>query len=52
MYSLPRSRAPVFPKSRALPYSMKILPRESAPARKMARFVKAADVETLAKWDF
>src|SRR5258708_14423001 len=50
MYSLPALAAAGFPEIARLPYSMKIL-LENLLRHEDGRFVKAADVETLARWD-
>jgi aconitate hydratase len=50
IYSLPSLEAGAFPEVARLPYSMKIL-LENALRHEDARFVKAADIETLARWD-
>jgi aconitate hydratase len=50
MYSLPALEAGGFPEVARLPYSMKIL-LENLLRHEDGRFVKAADVETLARWD-
>src|SRR5437660_9873613 len=50
IYSLPALEAAGFPEVERLPYSMKIL-LENLLRHEDGRFVKAADVEALAKWD-
>src|SRR5437763_262043 len=50
MFSLPILQAAGFPDLERLPYSMKIL-LENLLRHEDGRFVKAADIETLAKWD-
>jgi aconitate hydratase A / 2-methylisocitrate dehydratase len=50
IYSLPALQAGGFPTVARLPYSMKIL-LENLLRHEDGRFVKAADVEALAKWD-
>jgi len=50
IYSLPSLEAGGFPEIARLPYSMKIL-LENALRHEDARFVKAADIEALARWD-
>src|SRR5438876_4090018 len=50
IYSLPALQARGFATIERLPYSMKIL-LENLLRHEDGRFVKAADVETLAKWD-
>src|SRR5881628_98384 len=50
IYSLPALEAAGFPEIAHLPYSMKIL-LENALRHEDGRFVKAADVEALARWD-
>jgi aconitate hydratase len=50
MYSLPALEKAGYPEIARLPYSMKIL-LENLLRHEDGRFVKAADVETLAKWD-
>src|SRR5258705_13083469 len=50
MYSLPALQAAGFPEAERLPYSMKIL-LENLLRHEDGRFVKAADVEAMAKWD-
>src|SRR5205814_9043843 len=50
IYSLPALQAAGYPEIARLPYSMKIL-LENLLRHEDGRFVKAADVETLAKWD-
>jgi len=50
MYSLPALEGGGFPEVARLPYSMKIL-LENLLRHEDGRFVKAADVETLARWD-
>src|SRR5947207_6834755 len=50
IYSLPALEAAGFPEIARLPYSMKIL-LENALRHEDGRFVKGADIETLAKWD-
>ncbi len=49
-YSLPKLQATGFPEIERLPYSMKIL-LENLLRHEDGRFVKATDVEALAKWD-
>src|SRR5258706_9464519 len=49
-YSLPALQAAGFPEVARLPYSMKIL-LENLLRQEDGRFVKAADIEALAKWD-
>ncbi len=49
-YSLPKLEGSGFPEIARLPYSMKIL-LENLLRHEDGRFVKAADVEALAKWD-
>src|ERR1700704_2169254 len=49
-YSLPALEAAGFPEIARLPYSMKIL-LENMLRHEDGRFVKAADVEALARWD-
>src|SRR5437588_3327617 len=50
IYSLPTLEAAGFPDLGRLPYSMKIL-LENALRHEDGRFVKAADIEALARWD-
>ena len=50
MFSLPALERAGFPEIARLPYSMKIL-LENLLRHEDGRFVKAADVESLAKWD-
>src|SRR5258708_2458227 len=50
MYSLPALERAGYPEIAGLPYSMKVL-LENLLRHEDGRFVKAADVETLAKWD-
>src|SRR6266436_3422746 len=50
MYSLPALQAAGFPEIARLPYSMKIL-LENLLRHEDGRFVKAADIEALARWD-
>jgi aconitate hydratase len=50
MYSLPALAAAGFPEITRLPYSLKIL-LENLLRNEDGRFVKAADIEALAKWD-
>src|SRR5437773_4206027 len=50
IYSLPALQIGGYPEISRLPYSMKIL-LENMLRHEDGRFVKAADVETLAKWD-
>jgi aconitate hydratase len=50
IYSLPALEAAGFPEIARLPYSMKIL-LENLLRHEDGRFVKAADVEALARWD-
>jgi aconitate hydratase len=50
MFSLPALEAAGFPEIARLPYSMKIL-LENLLRHEDGRFVKAADVEALARWD-
>src|SRR5713226_3840429 len=50
IYSLEALKAAGFPEMAALPYSMKIL-LENALRHEDGRFVKAADIEGLARWD-
>jgi aconitate hydratase len=50
IYSLPILEAAGFPEIARLPYSMKIL-LENALRHEDGRFVKAADIEALARWD-
>jgi aconitate hydratase len=50
IYSLPALQAAGFPEIARLPYSMKIL-LENLLRHEDGRFVKAADVEALARWD-
>src|SRR2546422_150641 len=50
IYSLPALEAAGFPEIAHLPYSMKIL-LENALRHEDGRFVKAADIEALARWD-
>src|ERR1700704_1442862 len=50
MFSLPALEAAGFPEIARLPYSMKIL-LENMLRHEDGRFVKAADVEALARWD-
>jgi len=50
IYSLPTLQNAGFPEIARLPYSMKIL-LENLLRHEDGRFVKAADVETLARWD-
>src|SRR5260370_16744051 len=50
IYSLPALESAGYPEIARLPYSMKIL-LENLLRHEDGRFVKAADVETLAKWD-
>src|SRR5206468_4670002 len=50
IYSLPALQASGFPEIASLPYSMKIL-LENLLRQEDGRFVKSADIETLAKWD-
>ena len=50
MFSLPALQAAGFPEVERLPYSMKIL-LENLLRHEDGRFVKAADVEAMAKWD-
>src|SRR6185295_7277232 len=50
MYSLPALEKAGFPAIARLPYSLTIL-LENLLRHEDGRFVKAADVETLAKWD-
>jgi aconitate hydratase A / 2-methylisocitrate dehydratase len=50
MFSLPALEAAGFPTVRRLPYSLKIL-LENLLRQEDGRFVKAADIETLASWD-
>src|SRR5260221_8162678 len=49
-YSLPALQAAGFPEVARLPYSMKIL-LENLLRNEDGKFVKAADIEALAKWD-
>jgi len=50
MYSLPALQAAGFPEIARLPYSIKIL-LENLLRHEDGRFVKAADIEALARWD-
>src|SRR5437660_11533485 len=50
IHSLPLLEAAGFPEIARLPYSMKIL-LENLLRHEDGRFVKGADIETLAKWD-
>src|SRR5471030_410875 len=50
IYSLPALESAGFPEIARLPYSMKIL-LENLLRHEDGRFVKAADIEALAKWD-
>src|SRR5437762_10170663 len=50
VYSLPMLQAMGFPNVERLPYSMKIL-LENLLRHEDGRFVKAADIEAMAKWD-
>src|SRR6266542_5728450 len=50
MFSLPALQAAGFPEVERLPYSLKIL-LENLLRHEDGRFVKAADVEAMAKWD-
>src|SRR5437870_13742128 len=50
IYSLPALAAAGFPEIARLPYSMKIL-LENLLRHEDGRFVKAADIEALARWD-
>src|SRR5215831_8677714 len=50
VYSLPTLQAAGFPEVARLPYSMKVL-LENLLRQEDGRFVKAADIEALAKWD-
>src|SRR3954462_3224719 len=50
MFSLPGLEAAGFPEMARLPFSLKIL-LENLLRHEDGRFVKAADVETLARWD-
>jgi aconitate hydratase len=50
IYSLPALAAAGFPEIARLPYSLKIL-LENLLRNEDGRFVKAADIEALAKWD-
>src|SRR5947199_797078 len=50
IYSLPALEAAGFPEIARLPYSIKIL-LENALRHEDGRFVKAADIEALARWD-
>src|SRR5258706_8323627 len=50
IYSLPALQASGFPEIARLPYSMKIL-LENLLRQEDGRFVKAADIEALARWD-
>jgi aconitate hydratase len=50
MYSLPALERAGYPEIAGLPYSMKVL-LENLLRHEDGRFVKATDVETLAKWD-
>jgi aconitate hydratase len=50
MFSLPRLAAAGFPEISRLPYSLKIL-LENLLRNEDGRYVKAADIEALAKWD-
>src|SRR3954451_23568795 len=50
MYSLPALAAAGFPEVARLPYSLKIL-LENLLRHEDGRFVKAADIEALARWD-
>src|SRR5712671_3470353 len=50
IYSLPALEAAGFPEIARLPYSMKIL-LENLLRQEDGRFVKAADIEALARWD-
>src|SRR5438046_2366693 len=50
IYSLPALEAAGFPEIARLPYSMKIL-LENALRHEDGRFVKAPDIEALARWD-
>src|SRR5436190_1225437 len=50
IYSLPALEAAGFPEIARLPYSMKIL-LENLLRHEDGRFVKAADIEALARWD-
>ncbi len=50
IYSLPTLQAAGFPEIARLPFSMKIL-LENLLRSEDGRFVKAADIETLARWD-
>ncbi|MES1255830.1 MAG: aconitate hydratase AcnA [Acidobacteriota bacterium] len=50
MYSLPALQAAGFPEIARLPYSIKIL-LENLLRKEDGRFVKAADIEALARWD-
>ena len=50
IYSLPSLEAAGFPEIARLPYSMKIL-LENLLRHEDGRFVKAADIEALARWD-
>ena len=49
-YSLPALRAAGYPEIDRLPYSLKIL-LENLLRHEDGRFVKAGDIETLARWD-
>src|SRR5262245_17476573 len=50
MYSIPALEAAGYPEIARLPYSLKIL-LENVLRHEDSRFVKAPDVETLARWD-
>src|SRR5205814_3220574 len=50
IYSLPALETAGYPEIARLPYSMKIL-LENLLRHEDGRFVKGADIETLAKWD-
>jgi len=50
MFSLPALQGAGFPEVERLPYSLKIL-LENLLRHEDGRFVKAADVEAMAKWD-
>src|SRR5437899_6430230 len=50
IYSLPALEKAGYPEIARLPYSMKIL-LENLLRHEDGRFVKGADIETLAKWD-
>src|SRR5438093_8403489 len=50
MYSLPALEAAGFPEIARLPYSLKIL-LENLLRHEDERFVKAADIQAMARWD-